>query len=90
MLRSLMGNPDFLAALKAKLCMLAREVFTPERCQEALDAYESMMGEALQKAHVRYYGKPLKDAAMEEIRAFLAGRQRYILETYGDGAGGIE
>ena len=90
MLRSLMANPDFMEALKAKLVMLAREVFTPERCREALDAYESMMGEVLQKAHVRFYRTSLKDETMEEVRAFLAGRQRYILETYGNGSEAIE
>ena len=83
MLRSLMKNPEFMSALEARLCMLAREIFTPERCSEALETYEAMMGEGLQKAHLRFYSSPLGDDQLEAIRTFLLERQAYILKTYG-------
>jgi hypothetical protein len=83
MLRSLMKNQNFRKALSEKLCMLAREVFTPERCLEAVDEFETMMREPLQKAYERFYGTTLDSTQLEAIRTFLTERQSYILKTYG-------
>ena len=76
---SLMNSPDFRRMFYTDLRKLAEDVFSPERADEALTEYVTLMEEPIELEHLRFYNRRTGLKNLEDIRGFIRDRQAYIL-----------
>ena len=81
MFRSLMESEEFRHALGGKLRELAEGAFAPERAEAAIEEYQRILGAAVEKEHVRFYGKGLDGSLLEQVKEFVRNRSAYIDEV---------
>ena len=77
---SLMNSSAFRDGFYAALRMLATDVFTPEKGEEALSEYASLMEQPLELEHRRFNRRLTGLGELDEIRTFFRERQTYILD----------
>lgn len=76
---ALMKNSEFSKSFYDMLKKYAKEVFTPERAEEALHEYEVLMEAPMNLEHKRFNRNLTGLPGLETIRTFIRERQIYIL-----------
>ena len=78
--KCLLTSPEFSSAFYNMLKRLATEVFTPERAEQALSEFTSLMEKPLALEHQRFNRNITNLNALNKIRTFIQDRQTYILD----------